>query len=83
MKTIEAHLHDIYRSIKKDAPDLHCLTFTISEFLQRPPHLHGFIHMGGKCEEFKSVEELENFVVSSHARNEILYRRYEKEVADD
>jgi len=86
MKTIESHLFEIYNGIKNDAPDLHCLTFIISEFLHRPPYLHGFIHVGGVCEEFKNVEELEKFVsdkVSRRIKNEILYRRYEKEVADD
>jgi len=86
MKTIEAQLHDVYRSIKKDVPNLHCITFTISEFSQIPPYLHGFIHMGEECEEFKNVEELGNLVsdkVSSQARNEILYRRYDKEEGID
>ena len=85
-KTIEVYLLGIYEGIKKDAPDLHCLTFTISEFLHRPPYLHGFIHVGKMCEEFNSIEKLEKLVsdkVSRRARNEILYRRYEKEVADE
>ena len=95
MKTIESHLLEIYKGIKKDIPDLHCLTFTVSEFLQQPPWvprgqtrwLHGFVHIGGKCEEFKNVKELEKLVsdkVSRRIKNEILYRRYDiKEVADD
>jgi len=82
MKTIEKHLLKIYEGIKKDVPALHCLTFTISEFLQRPPYLHGFIHTGMACEEFISIKELEKLVsdkVSRRTRNEILYRKYEKE----
>ena len=86
MKTIEKHLLKIYEGIKKDVPALHCLTITITEFLQRPPYLHGFIHTGEICEEFISIKELEKLVsdkVSRRARAEILYRRYEEEGEND
>ena len=86
MKTIEAHLLEIYKGIKKDVPGLNALSFMILESVGRNPYLSGFIHTGEICEEFKKIEDLKKLVsdkVSSRARNEILYRRYEKEVADE
>ena len=78
METVEQHLMDVFKIVKKEIPSLTAMSFDIAEYHVNNP-VRGATHIGGKCELFKSPDELIKMVSDAKERrtgNEILYRHW-------
>ena len=78
METIDQHLQDVFNIMRKEIPNLTHLTFDLAEYHVKNL-VHGATHIGGKCELFKSPNELIEMLSEAKERrtkNEILYRKY-------
>lgn len=78
-KVIEWQLMQLYLRLQRQVPVLHDLSFHISTYDSGKTELHGFIHIGGGCESFNSIDGLIS-VVSKEAeiflKREILFRKF-------
>ena len=78
METLEQHLKDVFKIMRKEIPSLTHLSFDMAEYYIDGA-VRGATHIGGKCELFKSPDELIDMLSEAKERrtkNELLYRKF-------
>ncbi len=78
MHKLQQDIMSVYKKVKEKNPGLSHLSFEVTDFCAGPM-MHGWVHIGERCESFDTMAEFAALVDVGKNRaisNEVLFRQF-------
>ena len=78
-QVLEHQLLKFYLEIQENIPKLHNISFNVSTYETGKTSMHGYFHVGGECESFRSADELISLISNKEAialRRKLLSKKF-------